>query len=1076
MRVVVYYLLCLGPASIWSQTTQGLISGRIIDARTGGVIVQASVVCTHLETRSSTPAAKPDASGYYLCPLLPPGTYSVRAEARGYQPKEIYQVELRVGGRTGLNLELLSTADAGKPGQFDNVFFSNPALAITFYGPDVASSKLTTVSAGAGSDGAGESTVSGVIDSPSLRRLPFAGRDAYTMLVTQPGVTADTSTGRGIGLSVHGQRPTSSNFLLDGLENNNSLVTGPLSTVAPEALQEYRVSTGSYSAEYGRSSGFLANAITRAGQPDWHGIGYLHFNHQRLNANSFAKNAIGLPRSRQREWQTGIQTGGPLRKQSLFFSGAFEYLGSRGLQDAVDILVPSPALRPAGPAAADLLRRFPTPALVPGNGRVSPITVEPAVSVDRYSSLARLDWVSPSTRHRAMARLSASRFSWPNFIWSPYRDFTSGLDNPATSLAGSLVSRWGLKINEAKLGWTYTSLGWDRAHPQIPTLSIQADGRDLRGLPDPTEDVPLILVPSSPALYGFDNRGQGWEFNDNFALIHGRHLFKLGGGAYLRSTSGYLTAARDGRFNFDNLSAFESDSPGSLQIAAQRQTLTTNLTLPDFNQRHRYRQFSLFAQDSFRLTPRLVLNAGLRYENYGSPVNTSATADASVRLGDGNSFPQRLERATLDFAGPRSAYPTDSNNLAARLGFALDAGLGLILRGAYGLFYDRPFDSILQLRNNNYALLTLGYKNSRPLNYYTPAGELLPNYTARDPRGFTGLPQLQLVDPGFRTPYVQTFFLGVQRRLGAQWSLEVNTLGSLGRKLVTTDIVNRNFSNGDLPYNSALPQISYRANQGLSNYNALTALLRYSARRGLLQAAYTWSHTIDNQSDPLLGEFLDLTFVNLARLRPEARRPAASFARQFDSHADRGNADFDQRHNLVVYGHWDLPGARHVTRNWQAGAIAAFRTGFPYSVFGTSRAALQNARANLINPDLAYAGRRPVDGGLLLLNRAGFANSPTTLGNTGRNAFRGAGFYGIDASLSRYFRWNLLGEAGRVTVRSDVFNLLNHANLGTPDNRLPSPTFGQAQFGRSGVGSGFPTLLPLRESPRRIQLLLRFEF
>src|SRR5439155_22523749 len=161
-------------------------------------------------------------------------------------------------------------------GQYKSVFLPGSKTIVTFFGPDVDSSRSGSFEAQRGRTGALESTVSQVIDSRQINNLPLAGRDVYTMLATQPGVTSDLATQRGLGLSANGQRPSASNFLLDGLENNNYLITGPLVTVAPEAIQEYRISTNNFSAEYGRTSGFLANAITRSGSNAFHGAGYLH--------------------------------------------------------------------------------------------------------------------------------------------------------------------------------------------------------------------------------------------------------------------------------------------------------------------------------------------------------------------------------------------------------------------------------------------------------------------------------------------------------------------------------------------------------------------------------------------------------------------------------------------------------------------------------------------------------------------------------------------------------------------------------------------------------------------------------
>jgi len=215
----------------------------------------------------------------------------------------------------------------------------------------------------------------------------------------------------------------------------------------------------------------------------------------------------------------------------------------------------------------------------------------------------------------------------------------------------------------------------------------------------------------------------------------------------------------------------------------------------------------------------------------------------------------------------------------------------------------------------------------------------------------------------------------------------------------------------------------------------------------------------------------------------------SAFARQFDSRADRGNSDFDQRHNLVIYSYWDLPAVAQTSkfgaalRNWKVAELAAFRTGFPYTVTAASNAIfgagqIINNRADVIDPARAVAGAgTSVPGGQILLNGAAFQNpSPSQLGNTGRNAFRGPGLYNVDVSLSRSFGLKYLGEAGRLAVRVEAFNFLNHANLGNPDSLITSPTFGMAFYGRQGKQSGFPAVSPLNETARQVQLSIKIEF
>jgi hypothetical protein len=249
-----------------------------------------------------------------------------------------------------------------------------------------------------------------------------------------------------------------------------------------------------------------------------------------------------------------------------------------------------------------------------------------------------------------------------------------------------------------------------------------------------------------------------------------------------------------------------------------------------------------------------------------------------------------------------------------------------------------------------------------------------------------------------------------------------------------------------------------------------------------LYVAYTWSHSIDNQSDPLAGDFFDLNFASLV---PSAYAPSVgTFSRQFDSRSDKGSSDFDQRQNLVFYSIWALPsvhGAMGLLRDWKISQMAAFRSGFPFTVYAPSTEPLAggtifNTRADLTG-ELPAGVRKPVSGGFQVLDPRQFTPpAPGQLGSSGRNAFAGPGFFNVDVSLSRSFPVRVLSESGRLTLRADAFNVLNHANLGQPDSQMTSPTFGDAFYGRVGQNSGFPSLVPFRETARQIQLLFRLEF
>src|ERR1700680_3318999 len=378
LLVFIVFSVCFAAA----QTTQGLIAGRLINSQSGAPVADAQIAYSNAATGASGVATS-DRSGNYFLPLLSPGIYRVRAAAAGFQSREVQELELPVAARLELEFRLRPLNDVWEAGQYRSVFLPGTKTIVTFYGPDVDSSRSGSFEATQGRRGALESTVSGVIHPPLIRDLPLAGRDVYTMLVTQPGVTADTGTARGLGLAINGQRPSSSNFMLDGLKNNNYLVTGPLSPVAPEAIEEYRVSTNNFSAEYGRTSGFLANAVTRSGGSQFHGVAYFYLKNDALNANAFQQNLAGLPRTRDKEDQPGFFVGGPILKNRLFFASAYEYFRSRGEASPYTFLLPTPnLLNFAGPnsAARQLLTEFPSPLVTSNPALAAPETLSPPVA------------------------------------------------------------------------------------------------------------------------------------------------------------------------------------------------------------------------------------------------------------------------------------------------------------------------------------------------------------------------------------------------------------------------------------------------------------------------------------------------------------------------------------------------------------------------------------------------------------------------------------------------------------------------------------------------------------------------
>ena len=1079
-------LLGLLSAAASAQTTQGLISGRLLNSVSGTPIQGAGIVFASSLTTLAGGAVS-DSSGYYLLPLLSPGLYQVRVTADGFQAQEVQDVELTVAARIDLDFRLRPLNDVWEAGQYNSVFLPGSKTIVTFYGPDVDSTKSGSFEAQKGRSETLESTISEVIDRTELDELPLEGRDVYSMLVTQPGVTSDAGTARGLGLSINGTRPTDSNFLLDGVENNNYLVTGPLTPIAPEAVQEYRVSTNNFSAEYGRTSGYIANAITRSGSDQFHGLVYFYLENDVLNANSFQQNLAGTPRTPDKQIQPGYFVGGPVLKNRLFFSSAFERLRSRSFQGPATFVLPSTNFLAAFPQQntplGNLLAMYPAPAVTDGANPFATLTVAPPVAVNRSLGIERLDY-TPKGGDRIMVRGIFVNMSEPDFVWSPYKDFVTPLMEQTWALGGSYIHAFSTRLtNEFRLSHTDNDLYFNRPNPQIPTL--------LAAAPSNYYPISTIALPGSTQFYSYDNHSKTTELLDNVIWARGRHLMTAGAGLLFRHLSGYLTAGQDGEYTFDGLFNLILNQPSSVTVTIERDSPAGTAIQPNYDRQYAYNQFFLFAQDTFRLTPRLTVNYGVRYENYGSPRNVGANKDALLRLGSGATMNDQLAGATLvtPTSGGEQLFGTDNGDVAVRVGASYDLfGSGrTLLRGGFGTFYERPFDNLWQdLRSNDYVLASFPIQGT--FNYLSPIAGVLPGLAQTSAPNPYAFPNVTLVAPNLVNGRTSSYFAGIQHRVANDFTIEVNGLGTYGRNLITTDVINRQFTAADGgSVNPNLPDVNYRANQGFSDYNALTVVARYRWSRGYLQGSYTWSHYIDNQSDPLAGDFFDLSFTEI--ISGSGSVEQAAFTQQFNPKADKGNSDYDQRHNLVLFSYWNLPAALQgskagiLFRNWIVSGLAAFRSGLPYTVIDNTSAvipgsgALINPRPDLINPNPVLSSPIAIPGGEQLLNPAAFAGVSDSIGTLGRNSLIGPGIYNIDLSLARSFGIPWFGESGRLTLRADAFNFLNHANLNNPDPYLgDTSTFGSAQFGRLGDPSGFPAVSPLNETPREIQLMLRIAF
>ena len=675
--------------------------------------------------------------------------------------------------------------------------------------------------------------------------------------------------------------------------------------------------------------------------------------------------------------------------------------------------------------------------------------------------------------------MALSRQSQPDFAYSPYPAFTSGSKVHSTGVVVEFLRTLNASsTNDLRVGWNAALQEFDRAHPEIPNL-VSGDGATL---------------PTSPLLRGSTDRDSTWEFADSLVWIRGRHIVTVGGGFERNGIESTNSFGQSGYFSFDNILSFLVDRPSLIGLAAQRSALP-QLMLPALNRTYTNHQFFGFVQDNLKLSSRIGLSLGVRYDSFGTLKNTGLQ-DAVFEPGAASTIQGEIASGTIAYPsqGQNSIYQPARNNWSGRLGISYDfLGRGTtILRGGFGVYYDRPFGALAQGVEFNDVDFRLSARPPQSINYLQPfntafSGFLPPPPVAGGPPvSFSGgIPDFYWIDRGLRTPHVQSWFGGVQQQLRKSLTLDISHIGAFGRKLIDSDLVNRlasvsptadnpsGYLNPNLP-----PSMVYRSNSGSSDYLALSTSVRYQPSHGLLQVSYIYSHSIDNQSDPLIGQNTQLTLQSSTTLGK------AAFTEQFDSRIDRASSDFDQRYNFVFYSLYRIPARftnpvlNRLLGDWEVSQLGTLRSGLPFTVLAPSgNSSLINNRADLVLANGLAATSSAVPGGVQFLNPAAFRTPAAgEVGTPGRNTIAGPGFFSIDAAVGKSFPVPKLGDRGRVSLRADLFNVLNHANLGNPDSTLTSPTFGQSLYGGSTRPSTSLLVTPLDKTPRQIRFYLKLEF
>jgi hypothetical protein len=1012
-----------------AQSHRASIRGTVTDPN-GAVIPNVKVqLANSMTNQSRTTVSNPN--GDYTFSSLVAGAYNIEFKVSGFATfrREVL-LEVNQQLRLDASLEIETTVHP--------------------YYVTVPQSDLKKDSPGLGT----------TINNKNVSGLPLDGRNFYELTLLVPGAVpaAQGSAGsvRGdFAFSVNGAREDSNNFLLDGVYN----VDPKLNTfgVRPpvDAIQEFETQTSGYDAAFGRNPGAQVNVVLKSGGNQFHGSVYEFFRNARLDArNFFARTSEPKPRYQRNQF--GFAFGGPIVKDKTFFFTDYEGTRSReGITRVTNVptaaerngdfsqslfarpfnpftqqpfpggVIPAQFQHPVGRAIAAL---YPLPNR---NAPFANYVSSPILRDDNDHFDLRVDhYFSQTSQFTARYSFGDRRyfepFTGPTFSAVP--GYGAAVPRRSQNLllgethvfTPNLVNEARFAFNRVASAVTQENAGTS-VNRQVGLPELAGNPRDF--------GLSFISVTGFSPLGHEGNNPQAsatntFQFLDTATYTRGAHLFKFGADFRFTQQNAFRDVQSRGFLNFSSFLQLTNNALADLLLGFP---IATGRARVDNAQHLRARSYNFFANDSWRVTPRFTLNAGLRYELNTPPFD----AFNRVNLYD----PTRRTLVQPGSNGfPRGGANTDRNNFAPRLGFAwtLDKAQKTVLRAGYGLYYDQsplapgealyfnvPFFDINIFFPLQNSLLTLS--DPFPANFPVP------------------LPDSALaLQRDLRTPYMQHWNLNIQRELGRSRVLEAAYVGSKGAKLLASRDINQPppgvyqnpfFLPRPNPVFADITLIESRAN---SNYHSLQTRFQQRFDDGLsVLASYVWSKSIDDASG----------FFNSAG---DPNFPQDSF----NVAAERGLSNFDTRHRLSVSYAYELPifKGRKYLGGWQTFGVVAWQSGRPFTVAllpdidnsGTGRASLgfgNNDRPNVNgNPD----GNRTPE---RWFNTSAFSfPTPGRFGNAGRNILTGPRFANVNFSLVKD---TALSETFKLQLRAEAFNLFNHTNLNLPDHFLGSPTFGQ---------------------------------
>jgi hypothetical protein len=1131
------------PASAQAPGT-GAIRGTIYDP--AGRSVSRAKVTVEQQATHATRIAVSDDLGSFEFPLLPPGDYAARVSADGFAESASQRFSILVSETTTIDFHL------------------GVAVATATVQVKADEEIATTASSALGRAVEEESIKSLPLSNRNFTQILSLSPGVIV------GLPDATALGRGTqDVTSNGSKTTANNIQFNGIDANNLAQNSAaadgeevgVAVPAPDTIQEFKVQTGNYDAAYGRGTGANVDVISKTGSDGLRGNAWEFLRNDLLNANDFFSKMTGQPRPVLKQNQFGAALGGPVWRGRTFFFIAYQGLrSSNGEGDQVTVTLPQLTgdrststlgaqfcayptfaggvqLKCDGsnvnPVAVKLLNfklpngqfAVPSPQLLlagePGQMPIgeSTYSIPARYNEDQYSG--NFDHTF-SARNTAAARIFYSRaptkepFS-PNAANVPGWG-TNEVDKNVMVVAADTHVLSPNLVNVARLGYMRFDGISAVDNPILASdLGTQSPtGLSGPGIPAPGMTIDGLFTIGDAGTPSQAQRTNSYIAQDMLSVTRRRHFIRMGaevkrhqimvnapfsssGLLDIRTFSDFLLGLKAGQ----DLAAGENGSPSGL----------SNVTMSGgssglFRKDERYADFAGFVQDDVKLSPRLTVNAGLRYEIFGPPSEihgrlvsfdptiASLSAPQSGTLSGyvvSSNFKGTTPQGVTQLAS-RALWPTRYTDLSPRLGFAfhLASHPDLVIRGGYGIYFDRlsgglaenlvsqpPF-SISQLFSGSQ---NGGASLEAPFSPLLPSTSDYPKWVPRIPGGG---PTVMGLSTRMVDPYTEEYNLNLQ--VGTRWntlaeigyvgtrSLHVAGCAEFNQSLLASpaapvyDATTNSAANvvQRAPYQGVAPGSLFCASAYDANYNSLQASVTRRLSNGLqFLGSYTWSRTLDQTSGSSGSQVFELWL-----LTNDQRNPRQSY----------GPTDFDRTHRLVFSSTYDIPGIRagspflrRLTSQWQASGILVAQSGTPITILDFGAGAVYGnypfeSRAQLSGKRIATSGSlfSRVQG--TYLNADAFTDAPeapngtgpfdTDFGNSGVGIVRGPGQKDVDMSIERAIA---ISERHSIHMRGEFFNATNTPNFANPLNIV-------------NFGPAFGKILSKSNNPRIIQVALKYQF